>query len=726
MTPPSALPVIFLAFANDRTDGIRYLRNLPEELRQVRSRLERTRRCEVVVRPNATLREVLDVFQDERYRDRISIFHFGGHAGGYQLLMENSVGEPDVAFAAGFAEFLCAQPALKLVFLNGCSTVGQVGSLVSKGIPVAIATSDAIDDKIATEFASRFYGGLSIGQGIQDAFESAAAAVKSIAGSQPRAMRRSSAEHYDSWPWEVHVSDRSPAAASWSLPRVDVSHENTALKFLDERVFSRIGWSVTQGLSATSAVLLLVLLGIFWKGFLQLSEMSQTIASVDSSGSYIPDRMTGDFRIAVAGFDVVGDQSALGEEFAQGIFATLNKDVSELEAGKQVWGPEWVGTIGGATETERAGNGEKRLQAIEASVIVYGVVDTRGDMIIVRPEVFINAADFESAEEVGGHHQMSIIKFSEMNGIDRRRLSTFGSEPAVAYAMLFDGLYAYLDGDFDEAVEKFGSILDLGSSAVGEPVLNLLLGNAEGRRGSLTLAAEYYKKAIEADPSYARAYVGLGNVYNSLALVNYSGAPNSIDTSLLQLAIGSFNDARMANNVPLFAQIPEKISLGLGRAYQMLDLSGATEYRDRADSLLGAVAAFETSDDPKLVELAEDALFRLAVDSIRSQTVSEIPPSVISRRREFSAPAQLPGSISVSNSTTGSNIPTPRYYAVLDNLQMPLQVNGTITFKSLAARTHTITLRGVDSNCSVAGGITRTVSLQSGEAELVEFAIICE
>lgn len=87
-----APPVVFLAFAHDRADKSRYLRNLPQEQRRVREAtvaVEQAGLCEVVERANATVGEVLDVFQDARYRDRVAVFHFGGHAGSGVLLFES-------------------------------------------------------------------------------------------------------------------------------------------------------------------------------------------------------------------------------------------------------------------------------------------------------------------------------------------------------------------------------------------------------------------------------------------------------------------------------------------------------------------------------------------------------------------------------------------------------------------------------------------------------------
>ncbi len=81
-------PVIFLAFANDYEGTYGYLPELASERRSLQAVLDRAEQeglCEVVLRSDATLDDLFDVFQDSRYRGRIAIFHFGGHAGAYEL-----------------------------------------------------------------------------------------------------------------------------------------------------------------------------------------------------------------------------------------------------------------------------------------------------------------------------------------------------------------------------------------------------------------------------------------------------------------------------------------------------------------------------------------------------------------------------------------------------------------------------------------------------------------
>ncbi|RMG73969.1 MAG: hypothetical protein D6722_03035, partial [Bacteroidetes bacterium] len=125
---PEGKPVIFLAFANDQQDQARYLRGLAAELRGIRNALGPARQAqavEIVERANATVGDIIDVFQDPAYSGRIRVFHYGGHADSYRLLLEAEDGSGQVAHAEGLNQFLAGQPGLEVVFLNGCSTQDQ-------------------------------------------------------------------------------------------------------------------------------------------------------------------------------------------------------------------------------------------------------------------------------------------------------------------------------------------------------------------------------------------------------------------------------------------------------------------------------------------------------------------------------------------------------------------------------------------------------------------------
>ena len=135
----SSKPVVFLAFADSVEAN---LPRLADELRQVRAALAPAVKhgwCDLIERANVTLDDILAVFREQR--DQIVLFHYGGHATSYQLLLNASAGQLNEVNAGGLAEFLSQQRNLHLLFLNGCSTSGQVDALLDAGVGAVIATA---------------------------------------------------------------------------------------------------------------------------------------------------------------------------------------------------------------------------------------------------------------------------------------------------------------------------------------------------------------------------------------------------------------------------------------------------------------------------------------------------------------------------------------------------------------------------------------------------------
>jgi Leucine-rich repeat (LRR) protein len=217
-------PIIFLAFANDKVDTARYLRNLPREMDGIRKALQRAVQaelCEVIERANVTVENILDIFQDANYKDRIAIFHYGGHADGYQLLLEQTDGTHAVAQGEGLVFFFSKQKGLKLVFFNGCSTQQQSLELVAAGVPAVIGTSNAINDDIATELSIRFYKAIGNGASIERAWNETIDQVKIQQGvANLRGLYRKQEKELiaDRFPWEIWWREGAEITKNWNLP----------------------------------------------------------------------------------------------------------------------------------------------------------------------------------------------------------------------------------------------------------------------------------------------------------------------------------------------------------------------------------------------------------------------------------------------------------------------------------------------------------------------------
>ena len=223
-------PIVFLAFADSRSD----LSSLKVEGWSLKDQFEELKQrgviADLVVEEKASLERIYAVFQ--KHRDRIAIFHFGGHADGDRLFLESAF-EPRPAYAEGLATLLGQQRGLKLVFLNGCSTRPQVKRLLDAGVPAVIATARPIDDRVATEFAVAFYqgpdhrlpprerkitGGCSLAMAFAQAegFDQRRTRSKSP-GSRGLVTHPRGRHRREGFPWKVEYRPGSEHIACWNL-----------------------------------------------------------------------------------------------------------------------------------------------------------------------------------------------------------------------------------------------------------------------------------------------------------------------------------------------------------------------------------------------------------------------------------------------------------------------------------------------------------------------------
>jgi len=214
------MPAALLAFANDWVDDKRHLRSLLDEQKAITKALAPLVRAGLDVPAplhNATVEDVLGAFRD--HHDQVRVFHFGGHASGSALLLEDAAGQATEAHARGLAGYLGQQRGLVLVFLNGCSTEPQVRRLRDAGVKAVVATTHAIQDAVAAEFAAAFYAELAI-RPLRRAFDVAVEALRTRCGDDPRAVLRDIApddsSHEPSWPWIIECD---PSYDAWDLRR---------------------------------------------------------------------------------------------------------------------------------------------------------------------------------------------------------------------------------------------------------------------------------------------------------------------------------------------------------------------------------------------------------------------------------------------------------------------------------------------------------------------------
>lgn len=224
-------PVIFLAFANNLKTPQAYLHMLKREGNNIYSKLWPHREKQAIDLHKIDNASIQDIFQvlTELFPNKVSIFHYGGHADGEHLQLESDSGSVELAQAGGLAALLGGQEQLQLVFLNGCSTLDQVKLLLEAGVKAVIATSTLINDTAAVELAEQFYSSLAKGANVERAFSEAKALVATkyqyskdlalqITPFSNRSLFFEEEPSSTGFPWGLYINDDHKDVLQWKLP----------------------------------------------------------------------------------------------------------------------------------------------------------------------------------------------------------------------------------------------------------------------------------------------------------------------------------------------------------------------------------------------------------------------------------------------------------------------------------------------------------------------------
>lgn len=209
-------PLFLLTFANQQDD---YLNQLKEESKLINNLLAPYHdkgSIEIYREESTTISDLSEAIS--RFADRITVFHYAGHANGSSLHFEDTAGD-----AQGLAELLGQLPNLKLVFLNGCSTLPQVEALLKNGVKAIIATAVPINDNKAVEFAENFYRFLSNNNTIEEAFRRSVAIMRTRYGGSFDATIIQKGQQVDftdtvKMPWGLFLNTDGADALQWRIP----------------------------------------------------------------------------------------------------------------------------------------------------------------------------------------------------------------------------------------------------------------------------------------------------------------------------------------------------------------------------------------------------------------------------------------------------------------------------------------------------------------------------
>jgi len=210
--PISSKPIIFLAFSNDPKNNLSKLADERIAILNILQPLVDQNQCELLIEAAATPEDIFRVFSQRKNRNRITVFHYAGHADGNGIHTVSTEGNNQMTYASGLAKLFGMQKNLKLVFLNGCSTKRQVEVLQSEGILNIIATSVSIGDKTAMMLAEQFYATFAQNESIDNAFNTAYAFIEGKEGdlrdaNNSRKLWKDKEEEKKGLPWEKYFKE---------------------------------------------------------------------------------------------------------------------------------------------------------------------------------------------------------------------------------------------------------------------------------------------------------------------------------------------------------------------------------------------------------------------------------------------------------------------------------------------------------------------------------------
>ncbi len=240
------LPVIFLAFANDTNDPLELLDEERKTICEHLIPLESEQYFQLYREPTASTDDIVKYLTE--FKDRVSIFHYGGHADSKRLMLAKQEASSD-----GIAQLLAQQKNLQLVFLNGCSTKAQVDLLLDLGIPAVIATSVPVNDQTAKDLADKFYHAMANKHSMKEAFEMAASAAKAKTNADIKIIYRGLASRGETdtatFPWGLYINEDKKEVLDWKLPLKSFKNiiiEDTIVAGSDKKF--EVNKKLTQGL----------------------------------------------------------------------------------------------------------------------------------------------------------------------------------------------------------------------------------------------------------------------------------------------------------------------------------------------------------------------------------------------------------------------------------------------------------------------------------------------
>jgi tetratricopeptide (TPR) repeat protein len=252
-----------------------------------------------------------------------------------------------------------------------------------------------------------------------------------------------------------------------------------------------------------------------------------------------PAQMTGQFRIAVADFGEMDSNGEVrptenGRVLSRWLFDSLyaeyqqNADM-ELARAIQIWHDSRTdteqnfkfGIMAGDTPAARRAAAARLAERIQAHMIIYGNLVTDGDSQGLQLEFYLSPlVNDETASIVGPHRLGKTISLPSPFDTNRPETNIVVDEKLQvrtdALFWLTIGLTQQVLGRSEQALGTFQRAeaeLTAWPEDDGKEILYFFIGREQLFLGQSENAEASFRRALEIDPTYARAQVALGSAY---------------------------------------------------------------------------------------------------------------------------------------------------------------------------------------------------------------------
>ena len=251
--------------------------------------------------------------------------------------------------------------------------------------------------------------------------------------------------------------------------------------------------------------------------------VATVVGFVVDLGSFLPgdgddvEPLSGDLRVAVARFNSIngdGDTAGTADSLAEAVYKSVRSDLAEDAGDFDVdsRGPDVVGLIRGKTPAEVARAAEARAAELGADFLIYGSVRVQGNLSVTTPHFYVSPRLVQGASGLTGSFEGGDpVAADDVAGnlVNRRNLRKAIVGRAQAIAHLSIGVSYYATAAYHQSLKHFRFAGRHFKDPAGQTLIELFLGNLEGKQGRFGPAAEHYREALRIDPGFARARLGL-------------------------------------------------------------------------------------------------------------------------------------------------------------------------------------------------------------------------